>query len=43
VREVVKYLVQFIVKHNTWKRKKNLKNTKKIVIEFEERINVEVR
>ena len=46
VRELVKYLVQqkrFIVEYNTWKRKKNLENTKKAVARFERRLNTEVR
>ena len=31
------------MKHNTWKREKNLENIKKVVAEFEGRISVEVR
>ena len=46
VRGVVKYLVQwkgFTVEHNSWKRKEDLENIKKIVVEFERRVNIEVR
>ena len=46
VREIIKYLVQwkgFTAKHNSWEKKENLKNTKKLVAEFERRINIEVR
>jgi len=42
---VVKYLVQwkkFIVEHNLWEKKENLKNTKEVVAEFEGRMNIEV-
>jgi len=31
------------VKHDTWKREKNLENIKKVVAEFEGRISAEVR
>ena len=31
------------MKHDTWKREKNLENIKKVVAEFEGRISVEVR
>jgi len=46
VRRTVKYLVQwneFIVEYDSWEKKKDLKNTKKVVKEFERRVNVEVR
>ena len=45
VKGVGKYLVQwkgFIVEHNSWKKQENLENTKKLVAEFEERMNAEV-
>ena len=38
VREVVKYLVQwkrFIMEHDIWERKKDLKNAREVVAEFE--------
>jgi len=31
------------VKQNSWKRKKDSKNAKEVVAEFEERMNAEVR
>ena len=46
VREVVKYLVwwkRFIVEYDSWEKKEDLENTKEIVAEFKERINMEVR
>ena len=46
MREVVKYLVwwkRFIVEYNSWEKKEDLENTKEIVAEFKERINMEVR
>jgi len=46
IREVVKYLVQwkkFIAEHDIWEKKEDLENTKKVVAEFEARMNVEVR
>ena len=46
VRGVVKYLVQwkgFTVEHDSWEKKEDLENVKKIVVEFEGRMNVEVR
>ena len=46
VREVIKYLVQqkrFTAEYNSWEKKEDLKNTKELVIEFEKRINAEVR
>ena len=46
VRELIKYLVQqkrFTAEYNSWEKKEDLKNTKELVIEFEKRINAEVR
>ena len=46
MRRTVKYLVQwneFIVEYDSWEKKKDLENTKKVVKEFERRVNVEVR
>jgi len=46
VREVVKYLVQwkgFMVEHNSWEKKEDLENTKELVAEFEEKMNIGVR
>ena len=46
IRGVDKYLVQwkrFIVKHDTWEKEKNLKNARKAVEKFEERMSAEVR
>jgi len=46
VRRVVKYLVQwkgFTVEHDSWKRKEDLESTRKVVTEFEGRVNVEVK
>ena len=46
MKGIVKYLIwwkRFIVKYNSWKKKKNLENTKEVVAEFEERLNTEVR
>ena len=46
MREVVKYLVwwkRFIVEYDSWEKKEDLENTKEIVAEFKERINMEVR
>ena len=31
------------MEHNNWKRKKDLENTKKVVVDFEKRLNVEIR
>ena len=42
-RGVVKYLVRwkgFIAENNSWEREENLKNVKKLVEEFEEKIEV---
>jgi len=33
----------FIAENNTWKKKENLENTKKVVVKFKGRVNVEVR
>ena len=46
VREVVKYLVwwkRFIVEYNSWEKEEDLENAKKLVAEFEEWMNAEVR
>jgi len=46
VRKVVKYLVwwkRFTVEYNSWEEKENSENTKEVVVEFESRINMEVR
>jgi len=46
VRGVVKYLVQwkgFMAEYNSWEKEKDLENTKKLVAEFERRMNTEVR
>ena len=46
IQEIVKSLVQqkgFMAKHDTWKKKINLENIKKIVAEFKRKINAEVR
>ena len=46
IQEVVKYLVQwkeFMEKHDTWKKKENLENVKKIIAEFERKINAAIR
>ena len=46
VRGIVKYLVQwkgFTAEHNSWEKEEDLENTKKLVIEFKERMNTEVR
>ena len=46
VRGVVKYLVQwkgFIAEYDSWEKKENLENTKKLVTEFKRRINTKVR
>ena len=43
---MIKYLVQwkkFTAEHNTWKREKNLENTKKVVAKIERRLSIEVR
>ena len=46
VKGVMKYLVcqkRFTTENDTWKKKKNLNNTKKVVAEFERRMNAEIR
>ena len=46
IRGVDKYLVQwkeFTAEHNTWERRKNLRNAEEALEEFEEWMNVEVR
>ena len=46
MRRVMKYLVQqkrFIIEQDIQKKEKNLKNTKKVVAKFEERLSAEVR
>ena len=46
VRGVRKYSVcwkRFMVENDTWKKKENLENTKKLVDKFERRINAEIR
>jgi len=42
----VRYLVQwkkFTAKHNSWEKEEDLENTKKVVAEFERRMNAEVK
>jgi len=34
---------RFIVEYDNWERKKNLENVKKVVAEFERRVNAKVR
>jgi len=34
---------EFIVEYDILKKKKNIGNTKKIVVDFEERVSIEVR
>ena len=46
MRGVVKYLVQwkrFTAEYDSWEKEEDLENTKKLVAEFERRINTEVR
>ena len=46
VRGVTKYLVWqkgFTAENNSWKKEENLKNTKEKVIEFEGRMNMEIK
>ena len=46
IRGVKKYLVRwkgFTAEHNTWERKKALVNARKVLEEFERRMNTEVR
>ena len=32
-----------MVEHNSWEKKEDLENVKKLVVEFERRVNIEVR
>jgi len=46
VRGAVKYLIQwkgFMAEYNSWKKEEGLENIKKVVVEFEERMSIEVR
>jgi len=46
VRGVVKYLIQWkglTVEHDTWEKKKNLRNAREVIEEFKEKLNAEVR
>ena len=46
IREVVKYSVwqkRFTAEHNSWERKKDLENTKEVVVEFKGRLSTKVR
>ena len=46
IRGVVKYLIYqkgFTVEKNTWGKKENLENTKKVIIEFKWRLSTEVK
>ena len=46
IRGVDKYLVQwkgFMLENNTWEKKKNLKNAKELVDDYEGRVGVEIR
>ena len=46
IREVVKYLVQqkrFMAEYNTWKRKKELENIKKVIAKFEKRLSIKLK
>jgi len=46
IQGVIKYLVQwkrFMAKYDIWEREEDLENKKKVVAEFEERTNIEVR
>jgi len=43
---VVKYLVhwkRFTAENNIWKKEKDLKNARKIVIKFKEKLSIEVK
>ncbi len=33
----------FMIEHDIWKREKNLKNIKEVVVEFERRMSIKVR
>ena len=42
----MKYLVRwkkFMAEHNTWKKKKDLENVKKVIAKFERRMSAKVR
>ena len=46
MRGVVKYLVwwkRFTAEHDSWETEEDLENTKEVVVEFEERMNTEMR
>ena len=46
IRGVKKYLVcwkRFMVEHDTWEKKVDLKNAREVVEKFERRISAEVR
>ena len=46
IRGVDKYLVRwkgFMLENNTWEKKKNLKNAKELVDDYEGRVGVEIR
>ena len=46
IKEIVKYLVwwkRFTAEHDSWEIEENLKNIKKMVVEFKERLNAEVK
>ena len=46
VREVAKHLVwwkRFIAEYDSWEKEEDLENTRELVVDFKERINVEVR
>jgi len=32
-----------MVEHNSWEKKEDLENVKELVVEFERRVNIEVR
>jgi len=34
---------RFIAEHDSWKREKDLKNAKEVVVEFKGRVNTKVR
>ena len=43
---MVKYLVwwkEFTAEHDSWKKEEDLENAKEVVVEFEGRMNAEVR
>ena len=46
MRRIVKYLIQwkeFTVEYNFWKKEEDLENAKKVIVEFQERLNTKVR